>query len=122
MYGYILLFKEEPMNTCKILVVDDDKDDIELLSDAFKSNGEGSVHCVHSAKQAFEFLDHIEKEDLPKVIITDIFLPAQNGAQLIHDLKKKEQYKKIPHHSLFYTQSRGGRSTLPRIGCIRLYK
>jgi CheY-like chemotaxis protein len=85
------------MNTCKILIIDDDTDDIEILSDAFKSSGVDSVHYVYSAMQAFMYLEGFKnKEDLPKLIVTDIYLPGGiTGAEFLVDLKTMDSYKHI---------------------------
>ena len=85
------------MHPCKILIIDDDKDDVEILSDAFIKNGIEEVHYVDSAHKAIEYLNQIEKEeDLPKLIVTDLYLPAKNGLELISDLGQTAPYNKIP--------------------------
>ena len=73
----------------KILIIDDDTDDVEILSEAFTQNGVKSVNYVHSAIQAFMYLESIEnKEDLPKLIVTDLYLPGITGKEFLADLKK----------------------------------
>ena len=55
------------MNHCKILIIDDDTDDVEILADAFTRSGVDSVHYVHTAMQAFMYLESVtEPELLPK--------------------------------------------------------
>ncbi len=84
------------MAVCKILIVDDDADDVEILSEAFKSSGVAGVHYVFTAMQAFMYLQGIEhKEELPKLIVTGMFLPGMTGAEFLIDLKKMEPYKHI---------------------------
>lgn len=80
----------------KILIIDDDTDDVEILSEAFTQSGVESVHYVHSAIEAFIYLQSIEnKEDLPKLIVTDLYLPGITGAEFLADLKKMDKYKHI---------------------------
>ncbi len=80
----------------KILIIDDDIDDIEILSDAFTQSGVESVYYVHSAMEAFIYLQSIEnKEDLPKLIVTDLYLAGITGAEFLADLKGMEIYKQI---------------------------
>jgi CheY-like chemotaxis protein len=56
-----------------------------------------SVHYVRSAVQAFIYLEQFErKEELPKLFITDLYLPGLNGDKLLADLKRMEKYKHIP--------------------------
>ena len=84
------------MNNSKVLIVDDDKDDIEILADAFTQSGVESVHYVHSAMQAFMYLQSIEeKNNLPRLIVTDLYLPGITGAEFLKDLKGMEKYKHI---------------------------
>ncbi len=84
------------METCKILIVDEDTDDIEILANAFKSNGVESVHYVHTAMQAFMYLQKAKnKEELPKLIVTDLYLPGITGVKFLADLKTMAPYKHI---------------------------
>ncbi len=84
------------MKTCKILIVDEDTDDIEILANAFKSNGVEGVHYVHTAMQAFIYLQKAKnKEELPKLIVTDLYLPGITGVKFLADLKRMEPYKHI---------------------------
>jgi CheY-like chemotaxis protein len=45
--------------------------------------------------QAFVYLQEIEHDCLPKLIIADHFLPGMTGAEFLKDLKKMDQYKHI---------------------------
>ena len=84
------------MSYCKILIIDDDTDDVEILADAFTQSGVDCVHYVHTAIQAFMYLEQIEKdEDLPKLIVTDLYLPGITGREFLADLKGMERYKHI---------------------------
>ncbi|MGZ5247043.1 MAG: response regulator [Flavitalea sp.] len=84
------------MDECKILIIDDDEDDVEILADAFGQCGVDKIHYVFTAMQAFMYLEKISPERLPKMIITDHFLPGINGVEFLHDLKEMEKYKHIP--------------------------
>ncbi|MEO6069084.1 MAG: response regulator [Chitinophagaceae bacterium] len=94
------------MIACKILIIDDDTDDVEILSDAFKSSGVEYVHYVHTAMEAFMFLEEQKnKESLPKLIVTDMYLPGMTGAEFLKDLKEMDNYKHIPIVVLSSTKS-----------------
>lgn len=81
----------------KILIIDDDLDDVEILSEAFTQSGVQGVHYVHTAMQAFMYLESLEhKEDLPKLIITDYYLAGITGPEFLLDLKKMDRYRHIP--------------------------
>jgi CheY-like chemotaxis protein len=83
------------MPDCKILIIDDDEDDVAILADAFKQCGVNNVHYVFSAMQAFMYLQEKEHDCLPKLIITDHFLPGMSGLEFLKDLKEMAKYKHI---------------------------
>jgi CheY-like chemotaxis protein len=83
------------MLSCKILIIDDDEDDIGLLSDAFSQCGVDGVHYVFSAIKAFMYLEEVEQDCLPKLIVTDLYLPGMSGAEFLTDLKNMEKYQHI---------------------------
>ena len=94
------------MTLCQILIIDDDTDDVEILSEAFTQSGVDCVHYVNSAMQAFNYLQQVDrKEDLPKLIVTDLYLPGISGAEFLADLKNMEPYKHIPVIVLSTTKS-----------------
>lgn len=84
------------MSACKILMIDDDDDDVEILADAFLKSGVNAVHHVKTAMEAFIYLETMEHQALPKLIITDNFLPGISGKEFLADLKGMEKYKDIP--------------------------
>ncbi len=85
------------MYPCNLLIIDDDGDDVELLADALLQAGSSSFHCVKSAIEALSFLDECETEEaLPRLIVTDLYLPVINGIQLIKTLTQTERYRNIP--------------------------
>ena len=83
------------MDGSKILIIDDDLDDVEILADVFKSTGVESVHYVHSAMEAFIYLEKQSAETLPKLIVTDLYIPGITGAEFLADLKTMEPYQHI---------------------------
>jgi CheY-like chemotaxis protein len=94
------------MAFCDILIIDDDTDDVEILSEAFLQCGVREVHYVHTAMQAFTYLETVlAQEHLPKLIVTDMHLPGITGQEFLTDLKKMEAYKQIPVIVLTSTKS-----------------
>ena len=83
------------MSRCKILIIDDDQDDVAILSEAFSQAGVDGVHYVFTAMQAFMYLEEVEKDCLPKLIVTDHYLPGMTGAEFLKDLKGMEKYSHI---------------------------
>ena len=84
------------MKACKILMIDDDEDDVEILANVFLQCGVTAVHHVKTAMQAFIYLETVEYECLPKLIITDNFLHGISGKEFLADLKRMEKYRQIP--------------------------
>lgn len=84
------------MKACKILIIDDDEDDVEILAEAFTQCGVSAVHYVFSAIQAFMYLQEVDHDSLPKLIVTDLYLPGITGDEFLKDLKKMDKYKHIP--------------------------
>jgi CheY-like chemotaxis protein len=84
------------MPPCKILIIDDDVDDVEILADAFQQCGVWDVQYVYTAMQAFSYLESVaNSKDLPKLIVTDMHLPGMTGQEFLTDLKKMELYRHI---------------------------
>ena len=85
------------MAHCKILIIDDDTDDVEILAAAFTQSGVDGVHYVHTAMEAFMYLEAVtSREDLPKLIVTDHYLPGITGPEFLKDLKAMDRYQHIP--------------------------
>ncbi len=82
-------------NSCHILLVEDDPDDIELLKEALK---EGDIDCtLETLMQGNEVIPRLEKgHDFPNLIILDLNLPKMNGKDILKFIKSSEQLKNIP--------------------------
>ncbi|WP_018615805.1 response regulator [Segetibacter koreensis] len=80
---------------CDILIIDDDIDDIEILTEALNESGVEKVHFVYSPKEAFQYLDEVHPAYMPKVIVTDFYLPATTGAEFLADIKKMDKHKNL---------------------------
>ncbi|MFA5806655.1 MAG: response regulator, partial [Melioribacteraceae bacterium] len=67
----------------KILIVDDDKDMRQLLSDILKSEGY-EVRTAESGKKALKEIKVIR----PEIVLLDIRLPEMNGIEILKEIKK----------------------------------
>lgn len=83
----------------KILLVDDDLEDRDILLDALAELGIPSVfHFEENGEKAIDFLEdclnggHI----LPTMIIMDLNMPKMNGTQTLRKLKADDRFKNIP--------------------------
>ncbi|HOO55532.1 MAG TPA: PAS domain S-box protein [bacterium] len=74
-------------NIMKILVVDDDRDMVELIESLLISEG-FEVHTAYSEKEA---RDELEKS-MPQLVLLDIQLPDGNGLDLCSDIKSDAKY------------------------------
>ena len=73
-----------------ILVVDDEKDIVDLLSYNLAQEGLNVI----TARNGREALDRVKQR--PDVIILDIMMPEMNGLQVIQELKKDKKTASIP--------------------------
>jgi PAS domain S-box-containing protein len=80
----------------KILIVDDQKENLYLLNAILKGFG----FQVISAQNGKEALEKLHGEDF-QIIISDILMPVMDGFQLCHEVKTDEKFKHIPF--VFYT-------------------
>ncbi|OGS39745.1 MAG: hypothetical protein A2551_07755 [Elusimicrobia bacterium RIFOXYD2_FULL_34_30] len=76
----------------KILIVDDEKEIIELI----KYNLEKANFNVISAKTGGEALDLIDSKPSINLIILDVMLPGIDGLEILKKIKKSEKTKNIP--------------------------
>lgn len=75
----------------KILIVDDERDLVEMVSLRLKANG----YRVITALDGMEALKKA-KADGPDLIILDLMLPKMDGYKVCGLLKKDTRYAKIP--------------------------
>ena len=84
----------DPQNTpkiLKILVVEDHVDFQYMIKMVLQDHFE-----VHSAFNGAEALRHLEKYNLPDLIVCDLMMPDMDGWQLIAKIKAHEAYSSIP--------------------------
>jgi DNA-binding response OmpR family regulator len=75
----------------KILIVDDDRDLLEMVTIAL-SNFEMKVECLADGNRLIECITAFE----PNLILLDIYLNDCDGRELCYKLKSSDQYKNIP--------------------------
>jgi len=74
-----------------VLVVDDSKTELMVLSDLLTKNGY-AVRTAENAEEAFRRLS----EAKPELILMDVVMPGQNGFQLTRAIARDPQYSHIP--------------------------
>jgi CheY-like chemotaxis protein len=84
-------------NICKILIVDDDTDDREILRDAFMSleNSNHQYEFLESGDALLQYLEEF-KTSLPDLIMLDLNMPGKGGRETLKEIKSSELYHHIP--------------------------
>jgi CheY-like chemotaxis protein len=82
-------------NSLKILLIEDDRDDVELFSQALEDNG--ISHSVHLLRDGLAIIKYTEalKGELPDLIVMDFNLPLMHGRDVLLHIKQS-QLKKVP--------------------------
>ena len=74
-----------------ILVAEDDNDVALLITQMLKNQGY-RYHCAHNGRDAYEYI----KENMPRLIITDIMMPEMDGLELIKAIRGNEDTAHLP--------------------------
>lgn len=83
--------------TVKILIADDDPEDLELIEEAILiTKQEVELHKFTNGLTAIEYLNTMNDNELPHLIILDYNMPELNGAQLLSSMNSRPRYKTIP--------------------------
>lgn len=77
----------------KIMVVDDEPDQIFSLKLILEHDSEYEIIGANNGLQCLELL---EKSKIPDLILLDIMMPKMNGWDVLEQLKKKSEWKDIP--------------------------
>ena len=82
-----------PAQTGKILIVDDDSSNLELLEQILlKSNHK--VLCADTGESALKILQ--EEQSNVDLILLDLIMPGMNGIELLEKIKLDQHYQNIP--------------------------
>jgi len=107
------------MQLSGILLIDDDVEDLQFLSDALNAHGVEKINCVSSAREAFTYLEKaVEENNLPSLIVTDHYLRDIPGTQFISDLAVIPAYKHIPIMVLSTQGSPGDKEKYRSMGVV----
>ena len=84
----------------EILLVEDNPADVRLVQEGFRdSKVLNNLHVVCDGAEALAFLHrngHYAKAPRPDLVLLDLFLPKQNGFQVLAEIKGEERLKAIP--------------------------
>jgi len=75
-----------------VMVIDDDKEILNLLSILLRNSGYKSITATNGSAA----LEYLKKCPAPALILTDYSMPKLNGYQFIEKIASQPQYKDIP--------------------------
>ena len=81
-----------PINGCRVLVVDDEEDNREILVELLRNEG----YLITSAENGAAALALLADGLDPDVIVTDLMMPVMSGWELCERLKKDSCHRSIP--------------------------
>ena len=90
-YGIDLLNSNGEESDDYILVAEDDNDVALLITQMLKNQGY-RFHWAHNGRDAYEYI----KENMPRLIITDIMMPEMDGLELIKAIRRNEDTAHLP--------------------------
>lgn len=81
----------------KILIADDDPEDIEILKEVFgQLDNSKSVEAVNDGANVINYLSHVNDADLPCLIVMDYKMPLMNAAEVLEAFSHEPRYAHIP--------------------------
>lgn len=94
------------MKNGAILLIDDDKDECELIKDALTHEGiENELICFSNGQEALHYLKAAEAP--PFLILSDINMPQMGGLELRKQINEDEELKRKSIPFIFLTTSAG---------------
>jgi CheY-like chemotaxis protein len=78
-----------------VLVVDDDEAIVSVIMFLLETEGHGGIGISNSLK-VLDFLDTLEINHLPSVILLDLMMPGLSGYEIAKTLSQNERYQPIP--------------------------
>lgn len=81
----------------RILIVDDDADDREIIRDAFV-NPERDYDYVflENGDQLMQYLNDCDENHIPSLIMLDLNMPGKDGRESLKEIKSHERLHSIP--------------------------
>lgn len=92
----------------KILLVEDDEEDIQITTELLKE--QKIRNAMDVARDGIEAMDYLvsrkdKPKELPDLILLDLNMPRKNGLEFLQDMKEHVEFRKIPVIILTSSQS-----------------
>jgi len=88
------------MRSVRILLVEDNPGDVDLILEAFNEcRMPHEIEVVNDGQEAIYFLrkqDKYEDKRSPNIILLDLNLPRKDGRQVLEEIKNDAKLKRIP--------------------------
>lgn len=82
------------MERCRIILVDDDSDDADMLKTALENMPQVSVQAICCSYD--EFVAALSSAEPPNLVVCDVHMPLKGGIEICGELYTIEAYKNIP--------------------------
>jgi len=96
-----------------VLIVDDEPDLATLLSDQVNMLG----HEAGVARDGVEGV-HMALERRPDVVVTDVIMPNMDGAEMLQELRRREETRDVPVIALTALTDARTRARLAALGVV----
>jgi CheY-like chemotaxis protein len=81
----------------RILIVDDDADDREIIRDAFMSSLEEQDYIfIENGDKLLDYLQENSNTDVPSLIMLDLNMPGKDGRETLKEIKSNSRFHHIP--------------------------
>ena len=85
------------MNKHRILIVDDDADDREIVKDAFINASNAHEYIfLENGDKLLEYLENNAGNGLPSLILMDLNMPGKDGRDILREIKTDQRFLPIP--------------------------
>lgn len=85
----------------RIIIVDDDTSNLEILSDIFQKDCQVQIY-----KTGTQFMQNLDQANMPDLLLMSYSLPDQKGSEILRRLRRNESMREIPVVMLMKEQER----------------